>query len=307
MLDIPKMIDEHKRKKIKIYPCNSNRASLLAEECERKLVYYRTSWDKQTLYDVDLQYIFDEGNLQEQAVIRELQEAGINIVEQQRAFVWKEYQITGHIDAKIGLNGKYYPLEIKSMSPNVWNSINEPQDLKKYPWTRKYIGQLVLYLLMGEAEEGILLLKNKSSGKLKQLVIKLNDYLDLGEELLKKAERINKHVKEGTLPERINDFEICSECSFKHICLPEILNEGGVEIVDNKELEEKLDRLEELKPYYQEYKKLDEEVKKMVEGKENLACGKYLISGKWVERKIPPQPERIIKFWQRKIVKIEGV
>lgn len=305
MLEIPKLIDENKKKKIKLYPCNSNRASQLPDECERKLVYSRTCWDKQTLHDVDLQYIFDEGALQEQAVIRELQEAGINVIEQQRAFAWKEYQITGHIDAKVALNGKYYPLEVKSMSPNVWKSINEPQDLKKYSWTKKYIGQLVLYLLMGNAEEGILLLKNKSTGKFKQLVIRLNDYLDLGEELLKKAERINKHIEEKTLPERINDYEVCSECGFKHICLPEILNEGGIEIIDNKELEEKFDRLEELKPHYQEYKKLDEEIKKMVEGKENLACGKYLISGKWVERKIPPQPEKIIKFWQKKIVKVK--
>ncbi|RKY38610.1 MAG: hypothetical protein DRP75_04200 [Candidatus Omnitrophota bacterium] len=78
----------------------------------------------------------------------------------------------------------------------------------------------------------------------------------------------------------------------------------GIEIVDNTELEEKVDRLQELKDYVKEYKQLDDEIKKYTEGKE-VAVGKYLIAGKWIVRELPPQPQRTVKFWQRKIIRLE--
>jgi CRISPR/Cas system-associated exonuclease Cas4 (RecB family) len=284
MIDVITPYLDYKKSKIKIYPCHANRASAMGDECERRLVYMRTSWDKQLLHEVDLQLIFDEGNIQEEALLTDLRNAGFKITEQQRPFSWPEYQITGMIDCRIGLNGTSYPLEIKSMSPNVWKNINTIEDLNRYPWTKKYVSQIVLYLLMGNAPEAILLLKNKSTGKVKQLNITLNDYLDLGESLLQKAQRINKHVADGTFPSKINTFKVCSECNFRHLCLPEILSKGGVEFIDNEKLESNLNRRASLASASKEYDSVDEEVKeelkRYMQDKENISCGPWIIEKK---------------------------
>src|SRR3990167_11025677 len=85
-LNIPEAVDATKQKKIKLYPCHTNRASNAGQECVRRLVYERVAWDKKILHDVGLQYIFDEGNRSEDITMQELNEAGIPIFEGQRHF-----------------------------------------------------------------------------------------------------------------------------------------------------------------------------------------------------------------------------
>lgn len=284
MIDIVKQLEEYKRSKQKIYPCHSNRASALGDECERRLVYMRVAWEQQLMPDVSLQYIFDEGNIQERALFDDLNAAGIVLIEQQRPFSWPEYQISGMIDARIKDNGSIYPLEAKSMSPFIWDNINSIQDLDKYPWTKKYIAQMVLYLLMSNCEIGMFILKNKSTGKIKQLNVNLSDYLELGESLLQRAKRINDHIQAKTLPDKINDFKTCSECAFRHICLPEILAKGGIEFIDSEKLEKLLNRREELQSLSKEYtdtdKQVKEELKRYMQDKEIISIGKWVIEKK---------------------------
>ena len=307
-----KVLDDVKSR-IKIYPCHSNRASQLADPCLRKLVYYRTHWQKSELHDVDLQLIFDEGNYQEKIVLKELAEAGVGLEQQQRPFEWKEYQITGHIDGMlpVSIEGKdefdTIPVEIKSMSPNIWRNMHSVKDLEKYSWTAKYVGQVVLYMLMGEAEYSLLMLKNKTSGQFKMFVIKLNDWLDLGEELIQKAEAINKHIKEKTLPDFCDDPEHCLRCQFRHICLPDMKASPGVKFIDKPELEAKLKRLDEIKAPAKEFNQLNSEVKKEVEEQENLCVGDYLITGKFIEVKRKAQPAKEAsdsKYWKSKIISL---
>lgn len=282
-LDIPKAITETKVKKIKIYPCHINRASSLGDPCERRLVLERTSWQEKKPHDVGLQYVFDEGNLQERAVLNDLEEAGIRIIEQQRDFSWKEYQITGHIDGKISVDGKTPPLEIKSMSPNIWRTMETEDDLKRYPWTDRYRAQIQLYLLMAEEEEGILILKNKSTGQLKQINIAL-DY-EFAESLIQKAERINDHVKNDTLPNYVEDKSLCAECAFVHICCPKIEYGEELEIVNDAELIEMLNRREVLIPLKKEYEQLDKEIKAFIGDRENIMAGEWHLTVKESERK----------------------
>jgi len=116
MIDIVAKVNDYKQSKLKIWPCHSNRASALGDECERKLVLMRTSWDKALLKEVEFVYVCDEGNNQEQAVLNDLRSAGLTITEQQRPFSWPEHQISGMIDAKVKDDIFSIPLEIKSMS-----------------------------------------------------------------------------------------------------------------------------------------------------------------------------------------------
>ncbi|MFA5169104.1 MAG: hypothetical protein WC530_11310 [Candidatus Omnitrophota bacterium] len=297
---------ESKARKIKQYPVNSNRASDLGIPCVRYHVLNRTRWQEKSLHDVGLQMVFDMGNEIEEIVLKELAEAGVKVIEQQRSFQWKEYGITGHIDGMILHEDKAVPMEIKSCSPFVFKAINGIDDLKrgKYGYLRKYPTQLNLYLLMDNKEKGVFLFKDKVSGAIKEVWMDI-DY-ELGEETLKRAEAVNAHVTAGTLPEPINDNLWCDGCAYAHICLPEHI---GKEVeIDTGELATMLDRLEELKPIVKEYEEIDDQVKKAVEGREKILAGNWLILGKYMERKtydipqeIKAQYEKITKFWRRSV------
>ena len=304
---IVEKIIETKKSKIKGYPVNSNRASDLGIPCVRYHVLNRTRWEEKSLHDVGLQFIFDMGNEIEEIVLKELAEAGIKVIEQQRSFQWKEYQITGHIDGDIFVNDRETaPLEIKSCSPFVFKAINTIDDLKKgkYAYLRKYPVQLNLYMLMAGKERGVFLFKDKVSGQMKEVWMDI-DY-EMGEETLKRAEEINKHVAAGTLPDPINEDMWCDRCPFTHICLKDHI---GKEVeIDTGELATMLDRLEELKPVVKEYDEIDEQVKQIVEGREKILAGSWFVTGKYLEKKtydipadLKAQYEKITRYWRRKV------
>jgi len=173
---------------------------------------------------------------------------------------------------------------------------------------RRYLSQVTIYCLLSNKEKAVILFKNKVTGALKEIWVPL-DY-ELGETLLKRAEEINKHVKEGTLPDPIEYNELlCGDCPYHHICLPEHI---GKEVeIDTGELETMLDRLEELKPAVKEYDEIDEQVKEIVTGKEKILAGNYFITGKWAERKsydvpveIKTQYEKVTQYWRKTIKRL---
>ena len=302
---------EAKANKIKQWPVNANRASELGHECLRYLVLLRTRWQEKTLHDARLQMIFDMGRMVEDLVCQDLRDAGFTIVEQQRPFSWAEYQITGAIDFKLALDGGVYPTEVKSAAPHPFASINCVADMirHKYHYMRKYPAQLTLYLLMDGKEEGIFLFKNKSTGELKEIWLDL-DY-DFAESLVQKAELINKHVAEGTLPEPMEyNEDICGSCGFVHICLPDRIGKE-VEVSDDGELLELVTRYFELKPGAKEYDEVNDRITKLVQGREKILVGDYFIEGKWIDRKVYKVPDEIkqkyadiSQSWQKKIIPV---
>jgi len=301
---IVEKIIESKRQKIKQYPVNSNRASDLGHPCIRYHVFNRTRWEERALHDVGLQFVFDMGNEIEDIVLKELAAAGVKVIEQQRSFSWPEYQITGHVDGKIVTDDGVYPMEIKSCSPYVFKTINTIEDLKhgKYLYLRKYPVQLTLYLLMDNKDRGVFIFKDKTSGQIKEVWMDL-DYA-LGEAALKRAEAVNAHVAAGTMPECMEyDEQICGDCPYVHLCLPEVVGKEVV-IMDRTDIAEWLDRMAELKPLHKEYDDLDAQVKKAVEGVEKAIVGKWFVSGKWMDRK--PYEVKGGRYWQKKIIPVEA-
>ncbi len=302
---IVEKIVEHKRAKIKQWPVSSNRASEAGHSCERYLVFHRARWQEKTLHDVGLQFVFDEGVIHEAAVLKELAEAGVSVVEQQRPFSWPELNLTGHVDGKIVVDGRAIPLEIKSMSPYVFESVNSVADLLngKYEYLRKYPAQLTLYMLMDNKDEAIFLFKNKVNGQIKEVPMRL-DY-DYGEQLIRKIERVNVHVAAGTVPDPIEwDERTCGSCGFSHVCLPEVRRQA-LDLTDDPELEEKLRRRDELKSLVSEYDALDKSVKEALKEKEKVVVGNYLITGKWIEKACSAKEAYVQRYWQTKISKIE--
>ena len=288
MNNIVDAVYENSKKKIKIYPCHANRASQLGEDCERKLVYMRTRWEEAQPHDVSLQRVFDQGNIEEPAIIREVQDAGFDVIEQQVALSWPEHQITGHIDGLVRIDGKLYPLEIKSMSPHIfgstftrgpgmyeWEEVREKFD--RYDWLKKYKPQLTLYLLLKEYEEGLFIFKDKSSGALAQVNLPL-DYEE-GEKLLQRADRINEHVKNGTVPDPVpfNDKK-CGRCAFNHICCPDKA-ENPIKFIDDALIIEALALREQAEEHRQIYNDCDKKIKEWAKAQDEdkLVCGDWLL------------------------------
>ncbi len=307
---IPAILDKFKKSKISMWPVRSNWASQMGDPCLRKLVYFRTSWEKRTPHDVDLQYIFDEGHDQEANLTIELQKSlraeDIQFMEQQKRIEIEGTDISGKIDGTLVYNGQYFPVDLKSCDPNVWSSLREehPEDFDKYNWTKKYPAQLLLYMYAENAEGGMFFLKNKSSGKVKQFSLRLHDYLDYIESLLKKDADIKNHMTNKTLPKKLNNPDVCKGCPFEHICGPD-LEFNGIDFEHNPELENRLNRITELKPFVSEYNKIDGQIKPMIKGK-SFNCGNFLVEGKWVTKRLPATEARETTYWQKTITQISN-
>jgi len=302
---------EAKEQKIKQWPVKANRASELGHECLRYLVLLRTRWQEKTLHDARLQMVFDMGRMVEDLVQQDLRDAGFTLIEQQRPFSWDKYQITGAIDFKLAIDGKVYPTEVKSAAPHPFASINSVQDMlhHKYHYMRKYPAQLTLYLLMDNKDEGVFLFKNKTTGEFKEIWMDL-DYA-FAETLVQKAEAINKHVAEGTLPDPMDyDEDICGSCGFVHVCLPDRIGKE-VEVSDDGALLDLVTRYMELKPGAKEYDDVNARINKLVEGREKILVSGYFIEGKWITRKVYHVPDEVkakyegtSQSWQKKIMPV---
>lgn len=300
-------IYENVAKKIRVSPCHTNRASEAGHPCERYLVLRRLKWQDAQPHDVRLQLLFDEGNHQEQIVLRDLEDAGVRIIQQQSDYVWPAFELSAHLDGKAVLSEtEAAPIECKSMSPHIWDKVNTLADLLESdkPWLQKYPAQIQLYLLLANAERGFLILKNKSTGELKEIEVRLD--LGYAESVLQKLERVNRHVAAGTIPEPIRYEEnICDRCPFfQTVCLVEV-KRTALELSEDGELAKKLARRAALEPMAKEFKTLDEDIKAQVKGLEKVACGNFLLLGKNVTRKgyeVKPST-----YWQTSIKQIEEV
>ena len=281
MIDIVEKLDKEAAKRIKQFPHPNNRASEAGHPCLRFLILSRTHPEKKALHNIGLQRIFDEGRLHEGAILREIEDAGFKIVEQQRPFEWQQFQLTGHIDAKIAMNGQLIPLEVKSSSPNSFRHIKDLEPMamttSRLSWVRKYPAQILAYMLMDNKEEGIILFKNKSTGEKCQKNFKL-DY-EYVESILKKLERVNEYVAKKELP-KVEMCEDCKDCGFqKTICFPDCDYGPGFAFLSDKEAEDKLERRESLKSGHREYGQLD----KLLKGHfrdQNVVVGNFKIETK---------------------------
>lgn len=246
----------------KQWAMKSNRASAMGS-CMRYIVYARTRPEDAQPTDVGLQRIFQEGHIQEKAVISQLGELGFDVTKHQYSIDHhkdlKAANITGHIDLTIERPGYQQALvEAKSMSPNIYPTIKTIENFNLKPWLKKYPAQGQLYMYGTGHTRMIFYLKNKTSGEYRFLEMKLDlKYID---HLIHKAYLINTHIKEETLPKREYDYDDCEQCDYNHICLPDQYF-TGVEFCLNLGLYELLKNREEEKPAYKRYNMYHEQAK----------------------------------------------
>lgn len=270
---------------IRTYPCNNLRASNIGHPCERYLYLLIKHWDQQNPHDVGLQNIFNLGNSIEEYTIKMLKEAGYEVITPtQRSWKVDNPFITGREDIRIKdpEDGQLYPAEIKGLSPFEWEKLNAIEDFynsKKY-YVRAYPAQLMVYCWKFEKEKGFFILTNKLTGAIKPIEVPFD--WDRADALLKKGERIYKCLETSTMPESCDDITVCENCGLAHICTAAI-NRTEMEI-DSGEIEDIINRKNELSPYYKEYNEINEQLKKAVGDREKILAGSYVVTSKVIHK-----------------------
>ena len=313
--DIAAEIHKEMQKEIQLVEPKSNWASSLGHPCARYGVHRRLDWKQKPLHDTTTQMVFNLGKVIEKHIAKDyLERTGYTVLEHDRPISAEKsgmitrLQIGGKIDficrddRKDRNPGFAFPVEVKSMMPYDWERINTIEDLlfSKKTWHKTYPGQLTLYLLGKDYEVGCFLMINKATGAPKFIWVHL-DYT-YAEELVQRAEIINKHVAAKTYPERIPyDDQICGKCDYAKICLGDIVRTEA-EILNNDDLIAKLEQREKLKPAVKEYEELDSEVKKDLQGIKKGVAGDFVILGKEVNRKGYAVEDKT--FWQVGIKKL---
>lgn len=267
-----------KKDKITVYPCNNLRASSIGHPCERYLYLMIKRWDEQKPHDVGLQNIFDLGNSIEEHTIKNIKEAGFEVVTP-TCWSWKIEKplITGREDIRIkDENGELIPVEIKGLSPQEWAKLNTVDDFfrSKHYYVRGYPAQLQVYMLHFGKQYGFFALTNKLTGETKFIEMPF-DY-EYAESLLQKAERIYKALEDGVSPEPCEDISICEGCSLAHVCGECRRKPTDIEI--DGELDELIDRKQELAAAKKEYEEVDKQIKARIGEREKVLTGKYIVT-----------------------------
>ena len=284
-----------KADKITIYPCNNLRASNLGHPCERYLYLLIKHWEEQKPHDVGLQNIFDLGNALEEHTINNIKEAGFEIVTP-TVRSWKVNVkggiITGREDIRLkDENGELLPVEIKGISPFEFDKLNTVDDFlkSKRAYIQGYPAQLFLYMYHFNKEKGLFALTNKLTGQTKFIEVPF-DY-EYGEKMLQKAERIYKALEEEKPPEACDDISLCEGCSLAHICGECRRVPADIDIDD--ELDELINKKQELAAAKKEYEQVDKEIKAKIGEREKVITGQYLIERKSFTKKAFTVPESV--------------
>lgn len=230
-------------------------------DCTRQMVHSILDWDKKDTPDDGLLSLFEAGKKEESNIIKMLLDLGYEVINQQNPITIQnrngEIICSGRIDGKIVYKGLAIPYEIKSMNDYSFQQLNSIEDFEKSPLHRKYIKQLQLYLYGNEIEVGMFIISNFRQIKL------IPVYLDYGlcEQIIQQLERAWDFVQKKQYPDPIvYNPKICDWCPWEFLCTKSTINKPA-EFIQNKELEELLNRRAELEPIAKQYKEIDEQIK----------------------------------------------
>jgi hypothetical protein len=296
------------------YPQHVNRVSSLDDPCLRRLYYRRAAWDKAQPIDDGLAGVFATGNMLEPVIERIVSEVGSASTPRWRIVgsqtptndsLLKKYQISGSIDGflqsfdiTLGIWITIGVVDVKTMSPNIYPRINCYDDLNRYPWTRGYRGQLMLYSLAHNLERCFILGVNKNNLYEMKLIEFALD-MQYVEELLQKAELVNIAIECNEPPGGVNDPDVCPKCAWFSYCCPDLASKGTLEILDQPELEAVLERMAELESTADEYADLEKTRDTLLVKGRDVAVGRFLIS--WKEQQRKDGKGGVTKFFTKKI------
>lgn len=261
-------------------------------KCPRALVYkWRATPGKEM--SPRSYFVFEDGDLHHKAVKDVLRKAGIEFTMEETPILDTERNLKGKLDAVIRVNGKYYVLEIKSVSANSFYKI------RRWGVQEEHELQLQAYLYYAQnlfkqnTKEGILLYKCKDTSEFEDFLIKYDEQKTLN--FFNTLSEVELHLKNGTLPERPysrTDWQ-CRYCEFEFICWEgtEMPTKEAISEITDKELEKMLGNLIYLKDTVAELEKEKEDLTELIKTKMSEKgilsgrIGSYLVKLEERERK----------------------
>jgi len=276
----------------KVYPCYKNRASQAGSKCERHLVYMRTRWQEARPFDRRVQGIVMFGGDYEHALRLRLMEAGYMMRQPSRPYTWEKFNLSGTDDGDLSWDrGKTWSLiEIKGLHTFYYDKVNEWRDFFDSPIYCKYPAQLQIYMLLLGLDESYFVLGRKGTYDVKFLKVEL-DY-EYAETILAKLERVNAHIDAGTLPDQINDHNVCNVCEYRiTVCRPPVFYGPGAQVAD-PDVEVLLNLREKLRversAAEKAFKEVDDQAKALVQSRPVVIAGHWQLTKTSRTRKPSP-------------------
>lgn len=325
--ELAKLADETKSAKIRRIPHQSNWVSELGHPCLLYLTFQRTQWEQAVLHDVDRQYLYDEGNNQEDIIFKDLENMGVKVLERGVPIghdaILRDLKIGGRLDGAINcasISHRLSPLapqidwarqrvvvECKAINPAHWEKLVDYDAIMTFPraYVRRWAYQLQMYLFGHNDEAGMFVFKNKISGRLRFVPVTLD--LDTCEMLAQKAKKVNEateaYGQTKALPDPIPwHHDVCPTCPYLHIC-PNSREIKPTEITLDEELIGLMERREALAVHSRELDAINEEI----DGKLERFNGQdVLISDRWQVRwKLIAESTRTVsQHYRKQIVKL---
>jgi hypothetical protein len=197
---------------------------------------------------------------------------------------WDDLELTGTDDGDISWDGEtWHMIEIKGLHTFYYDRVTSWRSfLEMGPIYVKYPAQVQLYMLLNGIDHAYFVIGRKGAYDVKFLPVEL-DY-SYAESILAKLERVNKCVKTGTLPDKLNDPDACEICEFKLHCCPELAYGQGSWIFHEQEAIKLLDEHEHLSAIQSEakgvYDKVHKQVKQMMGDIPIALIGTYQIKNR---------------------------
>lgn len=244
----------------------SNYAGSLADPCERRLFYWRTEGDKAERPSKRTAALFKAGKMLEPRIRRMLLDLGCEVTSPQRGFYQNDYQIGARLDGETSRGGLDFAVEIKTINGADFDTITQADDPQRAiaespkQWLRNWSGQFQVYMLMTDREAMLVVLYDKWGGRLRAITVTAD--VDLQEQLLEKADRVNQAVDMGEPPAGWPPQTECLGCPFLgRTCEPPWKVEAGARIISDAELLEDLREREDHHDAHRHFNRLDRTIR----------------------------------------------
>ncbi len=321
--------EERLRKKWNLWqPRNPNPSDLT--DCPRRYQVMRVlCWESRPLPDLDGMEAMEDGEIAEGTVIRQMQDEGWDIVQQQGPFEIRQplgnggiqqVILTGKIDGKIRLSKAHLvPFEVKNTSDWTFGKLETEQDLQDSPWTRKWWRQVEVYCLGENSERAVLIVAHRGKRKLIEVELDYEKTEQILADCVWAVDTIQKLRTWETPPDDVDralletygegypdDFNICRICWCRDVCcFPPQPDTSRAQV--RNDLEPLIERYLEAKPHASEYEKLRKEIKVQTEGFPQTVAGAYVIDGEVKIRRMSAKPARgayVSESWAFEVRKV---
>lgn len=270
----------------------ANYASKAAHPCVFFLWASRVMWEEMPEPDDGLLGVFRQGEDNENAVIKDMQEGGFNVAYQQVLFEDRALQIRGRTDGFFNVPGDPVmgvdiPFDAKGLHPGYAADVKSFADClnadKK--WLRLYPGQVLLYADMPDSEDtskggrpysptgggpydlASLVCRDKSNRKTTFIIEEVENWRQELTRIASTLRSVNWYVSRKKTPKPMNyDPVFCDGCGAAHLCPTMMKIKANARLVQAAapEVDRLVSRMVELKPMQLEFGRHERKLKSML-------------------------------------------